>query len=71
MTTPTRKIFNRFPRTLDDLHIIWEKYNGKSQPEPFGQYMMKRFAKKDASWTELEHMMDNWMAYAMVANLYK
>lgn len=69
--TTTRKIFNRFPRTLDDLHVIWTKYNDKPQTEPFGQYMMKRFSKKNAAWPELELMMDNWMAYAMVANLYK
>ena len=71
MTTPTRKMFNRFPRTLDDLHVIWEKYNTKSQSEPFGQYMLNRFGKENAFWPELGHMMDNWTAYGMVADLYK
>lgn len=71
MTTPTKRIFGRFPRTLDDLHQIWTRYNDKPQSEPFGAYMLERFARKNTEWNKLANMSDNWEAYHMVAELYK
>lgn len=64
-----RNVFGRYPRTLDDLHQVWEKYNHKNPPMPFGEYIINRYANR--KWPEVFEMVDNWTAYSMVADIFK
>ena len=70
----TRNLFGRYPRTFEDLHRIWEKYNWEkyntNMPEQrFGQYVLDKYARR--KWPALANMEDDWMAYSMISDIFK
>lgn len=70
----TRNVFGRYPRTLEELHNIWEKYNWQKYntqgfDKTFGYYIISKYAKRD--WPAVSSMNDDWTAYSMVSDLFK
>lgn len=68
-------MFKLSPRTITELHNVWESYNvlleEQANTAPFGSYFIDNYASDNETWDNLKNMTDNWTAYSMIADMYK